>query len=56
MLHCAMPLLNKIMYLLRLSVYAIIIIGIMLRNIVFTIWLVHVSMHAAFALNNIVSW
>jgi len=56
MLHCAMPLLNEVMYLLRLSVYAFIMIAIILRNIVFTIWLVHISMQAAFAPNHIVSW
>jgi len=57
MLHSAMLLLNEVMYLLRLSVYAIIIIiGFLLRNFVFAIWLMHISMHAAFALNNIVSW
>lgn len=56
MLHSTVPLLNEVMYLLGLPVYAIVIISIMLRNIVFTIWLVHVSMHAAFALISVVSW
>ncbi len=56
MLHSAMPLLNEVTYLLRVSVCAIIMIGMILHNIVFAIWLVHVSMHAAAALNNILSW